>query len=211
MRLRRAVIVAMVLGFATAHTATAQEENRLAIGGSVGHRAAIDADTHGQWTFGLNWRLGHGDSGWGWQSGLGWYSADLDRTIGGRSMAFGELKVRPVLVGYGYRWNVGKRTSIIADALAGAAFTSFEPNSEALNALYPGAAQNVEINSGFIPVLKPELSLWFDLNRRFGISIDTSYTIARPGLTIVTPAGRDSMRVRADVLSVSGGLVYRIF
>src|SRR5262245_64784341 len=71
MGLRRAVIIAMVLGFATAHTATAQEENRLAIGGSVGHRAAIDADAHGEWTFGLNWRLGHGDSGWGWQAGLG--------------------------------------------------------------------------------------------------------------------------------------------
>jgi hypothetical protein len=88
---------AAIASMASASTARAQEESTLAVGVSYTARAADASGEHGSNGIGFAWGLGHGGARWGWSDGLGWFSADIDRTVGGQSIDLGELHVRPRL------------------------------------------------------------------------------------------------------------------
>src|SRR3954465_4474963 len=107
MTFRTALAAALVLGAAS--SADAQEKNSLAVGGGFTFRGASDETAHGDPSVGLRMRFGHSDPGWGWQFGLGWYSTNFDREIGGRSIETGELKLRPIVAGYGYTLRLTNR------------------------------------------------------------------------------------------------------
>jgi hypothetical protein len=212
MRIARLLATYVALSTISAPSeAQAQEHNSLAAGVNLTQRVAPDDDAHGGTSIGFKFRVGHSDTGWGWQYGLGWYSTNLDRSIGGRKIDLGRLRVRPVYGGYGYTRRLSERVSVSGKVLAGVAFTSFHITTAAVDAFHALPAESVEVKSGVIPVVKPEVSVWYDLNRRFGISADVGYSIARPKLTVSSSLGRETGRVRADALSFSTGLVYRIF
>ena len=59
-------------------------------------------------------------------------------------------------------------------------------------------------------VVKPELTLWYDLNRRIGIKANRGYLVARPSITIVSTLGRDAQSIRADTFLITVGVVYSI-
>jgi hypothetical protein len=196
--------------------AHAQEHNSVAVGLNFTQRLATASDAHGDGGFGLKVRLGHDEDGWGVHYGLNWYSTKLDRPVGGQLTRLGELKIRPFLGGYGYTHALSERVSITADVIGGFGFSAFKITPEAVDAFFlhmPLApSEPVRIStSTVIPVVKPEVSLWYDLNRRFGISVDTGYIIARPSLTISTSLGSTTDRIRADSFTLSGGFVFRVF
>ncbi len=191
--------------------AEAQEKNTLAVGGSYTFRAGLDSAARSEDGIGLDWRFGHGTRGWGWDFGFGWFSADIDRNIAGRTVELGELKVRPILVGYGYTATLTKKLAVKMSLKGGFAFTSFGLTAEARDALRAPGGGSIEAESSFIPALKPEAGLWYDLNDKWGLGASLGYTLARPSLMITTAAGADSRRINADTLSISAGLVYRIF
>lgn len=195
----------------TAAAAAAQEHNTFAVGANVTRRMAPDATAQGHDGFGIKWRLGHDDTGWGWHYGLSWYETSLDRNVGGRTLRFGELKVRPFLGGYGYTHRYTKRLSITGAVLGGVAFSSIELTPQADAALHTPSGQTVRVLTAMTPVVKPEISAWYDLTKRFGVSVDAGYILARPRLTIATATGRDTGRIRADAFTIGTGLVYRIF
>ena len=114
--------------------------------------------------------------------------------------------------GYGYTKLFGRRTSITGDVIGGYAFTSFSMSPAATNAyrsLSGGSGANAQIGSA--PVLKPEVDVWYDLSRRVGVSVNAGYLIVRPRITIDSPLGRQSERLRADAFTVTVGVVYSIF
>lgn len=202
---------ALLLLSLTVIPAAAQTDNHFALGANLTHRAARDPAGHGSTDLGLAWRFGHGETGWGWTFGLNWYSTDVNRSIGGHDVEFGELHVRPVLAGYGYTRVYG-RTSVSADLLGGYAFTTFSMTPVADDAYHDFlGARSVKSDAANTFVLKPEISGWYDLNRKVGINASIGYMIARPRIEVSSSLGEDVQRYRADMLQFRIGAVYSIF
>jgi hypothetical protein len=198
--------------FAAPNAAAGQEQNAVAVGGGFTFRAASSDEAHGDSGFGIRWRFGHSDTGWGWHYGLGWYAANLDRLVAGRRVSFGELKVRPIVAGYGYTRALTRRTAVTADIVGGIALSAFDASADGKTALREAGAPSTDIHTGlFTPVVKPEVGFWYDLGHRVGLGVNVGYTIARPRVTFSTRVGQESLRARADCLSVGLGIVYRIF
>src|ERR1041385_6371659 len=89
-------------------TAHAPTDARFAIGYQFGVRSATDQETHGGFVSGFVWRFGVADPGWGLHWGLNWYETRVDRALVDRTLQFGELHVRPIMLGYGYTYNSGR-------------------------------------------------------------------------------------------------------
>ncbi len=208
----RAALAMAVLSMASTNAA-AQEHNRLAVGVNFSHRGSTDPLAHGDFGFGIKWRLGHGDEGWGWHYGLSWYATNIDWLAGGTRapLALGELKIRPILAGYGYTRAIGPRLLMTTDVVGGLAYASLNVEDNARDALrqLPTGAASVDVGA-IAPVIKPEFSIWYDVHPKFGISIDAGYIIARPRVTVSSALLRESRHFRADTFSFSAGFVYRI-
>ena len=192
-------------------TADAQTEGKFAFGADFALKIPGGPDAHGSEGIGLLWRFGHGKEGFGFHWGFNWYETQIDRSVAGRDIGLGELHVKPVMAGYGYTHNIG-RYSITAAVLGGIAYSSVS--------LAPGAsdayrdllgANSVDVDSGWPFVLRPELSMWYDINKKLGLHISSGYMIARPHVTVTSTLGEDKRRVSADMFGVKVGLAYSIF
>jgi predicted porin len=201
---------------AIASGAGAQTDNRFAIGAEFKIRtsdhATMEDAAQAQLGPGLLWRFGHGREGWGFHWGLNWYAVNLERSIGGMTTELGELHVRPFMAGYGYTYAVNRRTNVTADILAGYAIGSIGLSPTAIAAYQNRiGAQSVDASSSNTLVLKPEIGVWYDLNRKFGLNVNVGYMIARPEVEVTSSAGTDRRTARADQFSIKVGLVYAIF
>ena len=208
--MRRTAWIVTLACLAAAAPARAQVDNRAAIGLDFSQRLTPDESTSNTFGVGLNWRIGHPGSGWGWHYGLGWYETTLSQSIGGRRVDLGEVHVRPLLGGYGYTKSYG-RYNVTGMLEAGYAFTSFGLTDTAQTALRPSLGTVTDTHIGGTLVVRPEVEVWYDINRRLGLSVNLGYVVARPTLTMTTPAGTQSQRVRADVFVLTTGLVYSVF
>jgi len=189
----------------------AQTDSKFAVGAEFGVRASTAPEAHGSPTPGILWRFGRSQTGWGFHWGLNWYSTDIDRSIVGQNIELGELKVRPFMAGYGYTYNY-RRYSITAAILGGFALTSMT--------LAPGAgdvyvnrlgARAVTSDASNTLVAKPEVNVWYDINKKFGLNVTAGYMIARPSVNVRSTLGTDSSRVRADMFTIKAGLAYSVF
>jgi hypothetical protein len=213
----RAFLAALVFFAAAAapSVATAQINSRFAAGAdftiAASDRASTEDHAHAQFFPEPLWRFGTTDPGWGFHWGLNWYEVDIDRPVGGVSTVLGELHLRPIMAGYGYTWVKG-RNAITADILGGFAFGSMELASGAADAYRSRLGlQTVDAEASNPWVLKPEVGIWHDINRSFGLNINIGYMLARPDVTITTSTGLDRRTARADQFLVKVGLVYSIF
>jgi hypothetical protein len=195
--------------------ALAQTENRFAIGAEfkirVSDRASTEDFAHGQFGPGLLWRFGTPKPGWGFHWGLNWYEVDVERPIGGVPTELGELHVRPIMAGWGYT-HVIRRTAITADVLGGYAIGSAKLAPSGIEAYQSRlGVQSVTIEASNALVLKPEIGVWYDLNKKVGININAGYMFARPDLIVHTMLGTDKRQARADQFILKAGVVYSIF
>ena len=199
-----------------ASLARAQTKNRFAIGGDyvVGtsdHASHEDA-ARGRLGPGLLWRFGHGSPGLGFHWGLQWYAVDIDRPVGGRSTELGELRVRPFMAGYGYTYSITRRLNATADVLGGYAIGSIGLAPTAIAAYQSRiGAQEVTAKASNTFVLKPEIGVWYDVNRKIGVNVNAGYMIARPDVIVNSTAGTDRRTARADQFILRVGVVYSIF
>ena len=208
--LRLSLFTAVAAGLLPSE-AEAQTQNKFAVGANFSQKAAPDETSRGHKSIGLLWRIGRGSEGWGWKYGLNWYSTDLDRSLEGDHEAFGELRLRPFMGGYGYTKFFGP-AKVSANLMAGYSFNSFDVASTFANAygrLRSANSVDAEASNSF--VLKPEVSTWFDVNRKIGINVSGGYMIARPDVTVTSSAGRERRNVRADTFMFKVGAVYSIF
>jgi hypothetical protein len=203
----------LLIFFMAATPAAAQSAGKVAVGGSVGTRMAPSSTVGGD-KFGLGflWRLGRSEEGFGWEGGLNWFAANVDHSVGDTpAFALGELHVRPIMVGYGYTHLVGAN-AIKGSVQGGYAFSSFSTAPSAAN-LYRdrlgGLSLSTDAANTF--VLKPQVSLWRDLNAKFGVKVTAGYMIARPNLTIRSTLGEERVRLNADRFMVDVGVVYSVF
>jgi len=207
----RILLLAAIASVAVVSSARAQEGSTLAVGVNYTARAADASGTHGSSGIGFAWRLGHGGTGWGWATGLSWFSADIDRPVGGRSIEIGELRVRPLMAGYGYTYSFG-RTSVSAHLVGGYAFVSFNQTSAASDAYRDRlGARALTIHTSNTFVVRPQASVWINVSKRVGVNLTAGYVVARPQLTIRSSLGEENVRLRVNVIAVSSGLVFKIF
>jgi hypothetical protein len=196
--------------------AFAQTQNRFALGGEFKIRATDRASkedyAHAKLGPGLLWRFGHGSEGWGFHWGLNWYAVDVDRTIGGQATELGEVRVRPFMAGYGYTYRMTRSLNITTDVLGGYAFGSIALAPTAIDAYRSRlGAQAITAKSSNTFVLKPEIGLWYDLHRKFGVNVNAGYMVARPDVIVNSTVGTDRRTVRADQFVLKAGVVYAIF
>lgn len=196
--------------------AVAQTNNRFAIGGEFTVRASDHASqedaAHGKFGPGLLWRFGHGREGWGFHWGLKWYAVDIDRPIGGLMTGLGELRVRPFMAGYGYTHGITRRLAITGDVLGGYAFSSISLAATAIDVYQRrNGARTISASASNTFVLRPEVGVWYDLNKKVGLNLSAGYMIARPDVIVETTAGSDKRTARADQFSLRVGVVYSIF
>jgi hypothetical protein len=207
-RFTAAVSAATVLWAAVA---AAQTDNRFAIGGGVTTRVAGSGGASSSATGGIDVRLGHDTEEWGWAySFFSWFDTNLDArpTIPGELL--GRLRMRPVMVGYGYKWGRGRYT-IAANTLAGFSFNSFDLDPAARAAYVVKGAGNInaEVSNSF--AVKPEVEVWYDVSPRIGIKLSGGYLISRPTITVTSTLGQDMRPVRADTILITISAVYSIF
>jgi hypothetical protein len=193
----------------------AQENSRLAAGvdfviAAADHAAAQD-HAHSQFFPEPVFRFGRTDPGWGVRIGLNWYAVDIDRTVGGAATPLGELHIRPVMAGYGYTWARGKN-AVTAALLGGYAFGSMELADDAPAAYQSRLGVRVtDADASNTFVLRPEVDIWHDINKLFGLNVNIGYIVARPDVTVATSVGADRRTARADQFQIRVGLVYSIF
>jgi hypothetical protein len=192
-----------------------QDENRFALGAEfkvkTSDRASQEDYARGQLGPGLLWRFGSSKPGWGFHWGLNWYAVVLERPIAGTVTELGELHIRPLMGGYGYT-KVIRRYSITADVLAGYAIGSIKISEPAI-AAYERALgiRSAEANATNTFVLKPEIGVWYDVSKKVFVNVNAGYMMARPDVEIITSAGTDVRKARADQFIVKVGVVYSIF
>ena len=192
-----------------------QNENRFALGAEfkvkTSDRASGEDYARGQLGPGLLWRFGTPKPGWGFHWGLNWYAVKLERPVGGGEIELGELHIRPVMAGYGYT-HVIRRYAVTADVLGGYAIGSIKISDPAL-AAYQRAlgVTSAEANATNTLVLKPEIGVWYDITKKVFLNVNAGYMFARPDVEIVTSAGIDMRKARADQFILKVGVVYSLF
>ena len=211
----RIVLVVGTIGYAA--PAAAQTDGRVALGASFTSQQGTERGTHvGGGGLGFLFRLGQGGEGWGIKYGTNWYSADIDQDLGGNQEAFGRIRIRPIMVGYGYTRSVQvpllRNAKISANVMGGYSFNSFKLQP-AVSDVYRQRfnLQSVEADASNTFVMKPEVSLWFDVAKKVGINVGAGYMIARPTVTVSTPGGPERHRVDADMFMFKVGAVYSVF
>ncbi len=195
--------------------ATAQTNNRFAIGAEFAVRTSDHASqedaARGQFGPGLLWRFGNGRPGWGFHWGLNWYAVDIDRPIGGRMTELGELRLRPLMAGYGYTYRVTRRLNVTGDVLGGYAFGSIALAPTGIDAYQQRVgARSVSASASNTFVLRPGIGVWYDVNRKVGVNVSAGYMVARPDVVVNSTVGTDRRTARADQFSLKVGLVYSV-
>lgn len=193
-----------------ASRADAQTDGTLALGWEAGAMLPSDTSASGGNDLGIVWRFGRDETGWGWHWGLNWYETTLTRQVGGTRVELGDLHVRPITMGYGFTYVAG-RTAIIADMLGGFAFTSMSMSPAARDSYQRIGQNGARLDAGMTWIARPEVLVWYDLSKNFGLVFNVGYMFARPTLTISTSAGQDVRRIDADMLMLQVGLAYAVF
>ena len=189
----------------------AQSDNRIALGANISLRDTADPGARGRDGLGLLCRFGSGDTGWGWDWGLNWVSADIARHIGGSLVQLGEMHLRPVMVGYGYDYRRGRQL-YFASVVAGYAFVSMALAPAAVDAYHDRlGARSVSVKTPNTLAVRPEIGVWHDLAEKVGVNVSASYLMARPLVTVRTATGDDDHHIRADMFQIKVGIVYSIF
>jgi hypothetical protein len=211
MRSLVAFLTIAILGLGSTASAQADSKKDVSVGVSVGQKLGPSDDTKGHLNPGFLFRIGHGHDGWGLEYGLGWYSAVLQQSIGNVPTEFGELHVRPFMVGYGYSRKIAK-TRLSAKLLGGYSFNSFKLRptfDEAYRRFHEADGVATDVSNTF--VLKPEVSAWTDIARRLAVNVSVGYVVARPEVTVRSSIGSDTRHIHADVTVLKVGLVYTVF
>ena len=190
--------------------AAAQTDSTLSLGGGVAHYHPIDDDAHDSTGFAIVYRFGRPE-GWRPAVGFNWFTTRFDAQVGDTKAELGDLRVRPIMGGYGYTMRRG-RVSVSASAIGGVAFNSFEPSTSARIA-YADALNRVllDVKAANSLVGRTEVVTWYDLNARFGLMAVVGYIAARPNVTIITDVGSEKRRLTADSLKFQVGVGYSIF
>ena len=207
---KRSILVTWGLVIAlTPSIASAQSRMpRIAIGVTAGFVMPSEEDASAQVGVGPLFRFGEDEGGWGPAIGLGWFSSELDGTVGAATGPYARITVRPVMAGIAYTW-INGRWSYEAGVTAGYTFNSVEL-LDAGQRIFPGASNvTAEISNSI--ALRPRLRAWYDVNDRIGLMIGTGLTFTRPGLTFRSGGTTLTRDLGGAAWQIDSGIAVRVF
>jgi hypothetical protein len=208
-------LATLLLAAAVVPRASAQTEDyKFALGGDFGVKAASEHDARGGLGIGFLWRIGKSKTGWGFKYGLNWFAEDVTQPVAGLETVLGEIRIRPIMGGYGYTKVMGQsgRSAVSAHVMGGYAFSSFTLAPSAADTYRDRlGAQSLGVDVSNTFVVKPEIGYWYDLNRKVGVHLSAGFMVARPKLTVSNSLGSGTERLRADIFMFKVGAVYKIF
>lgn len=196
--------------FLAASTVSAQADKTIGLGGGIAFYRPLDDKAHNSTGFALVYRFGKPE-GWRPAVGFNWFNTRFDARIGGEDVELGQLRVRPVMGGYGYTKRYG-RLAATASAVGGVAFNSFreaDPARIAYTQSLQRTLLRVEARNSL--AARGEVSVWYDLNSRIGLMAVAGYVHARPKIDIVSDLGTETRRLKADSIKLQVGMAYGIF
>jgi len=203
-----ATIVALGV-VAAARPVSAQKGSSVAVGVVASIYRATDANVDIPVGIGLIGRLRR-TNGIGFTVGLDWYKANVQTDIGADRTFLGRVSLRPIMAGAGWTRQYS-RFALNASLVAGWSFNSLRATSQA-EAAYaklgqPGA--RIDVSNSF--VFRPDFSLWYELNNRFGLLASLSYMASWPTVTTTTPAGVRHDRINLGAPMLTLGVSYGVF
>lgn len=164
-------------------------------------------DTEDQRGVGLAVRVTKPD-GFGATAGFGAESFDVSGTIGGAAVKVGRLSLRTLSGGLLFTRRAGPLEAS-AGLSAGYGFGRFSLDRVARDRYGMAGLFGIEPDATNTWVLKPNASLWVNLDNRWAATLSASYLFARP--TIRFGSGLPNRRIRADALGVSAGVGFKVF
>lgn len=100
----------------------------------------------------------------------------------------------------------------MAKLMSGYAFSSMKLSPAATDAYHNRlGGQAVTVKASNAVVLIPEVTAWYNINKKVGLRVSGGYVIARPTVTVSSTAGVDRRRVRADNVTFKVGMVYSVY
>lgn len=146
--------------------------------------------------------------GVGFTAGFGTESFDVPGTIGGVGLTVGQLSLRTLSGGILFTRRAGPLEASAALS-TGYGFGSFALERAAGDRYGMQGFFGVEPDTTNTWVVKPSVSLWFNLNNRWAATVSTSYVTARP--TIKFGSGLPDRKIKADAFAVSAGVGFKVF
>jgi NTE family protein len=161
-------------------------------------------DTHG---VGLAVRVTKPD-GIGFTAGFGTESFDVPGAVGGADVTVGQLALRTLSGGVLFTRRAGPLEAS-AGLSAGYGFGGFTLDRVARDRYGMQGFFGLEPDVTNTWVLKPSVSLWFNLNNRWATTVSASYVTARP--TIKFGSGLPDRQIKADAFGVAAGVGFKVF
>ena len=213
----RRLVLGLFLMTLFAPAAWAQTGKHFAIGGSLGFTKYVDSDFSSKNPgFGIAYRINlkpEGADGWKWapKSGLGWATRDASADIGGTSTHLGKLRTVLVMVGIQRAMRKGP-WQLGMGVVAGPSFNSFKVAQSARDAYQSRLGRSllgVDVKTSL--AVRPEVSVWYDLGKMFGVQGSVGYLFDRPKTETSLPGETTTTTWTIDHASASLGLVVGLF
>jgi hypothetical protein len=128
--------------------------------------------------------------------------------IGGEGVTVGQLSLSILSAGLLFTRRAGPLEAS-AGLSAGYGFGSFSLDRAARDRYGMAGVFGVEADATNAWVLKPNVSLWFNLSNRWATTVSASYLLARP--TIDFASGLPDRKIRADAVALSAGMGFKVF
>jgi hypothetical protein len=168
-----------------------------------------DADSSEGVVIAYRWHAFH--SGWGPTFGIDWHNTDFHQMIGGVDAPLGSLRMRALLAGFGHTKRLGRRFTTSANISAGYSFNNLTADSGVSRAFSRTGVTLVGVHTNDSAVVKPEVSLWYDVFRHVGLGVSVAYLFIRPEEVTTTPTGSTTRDLNADTWELTAGITFGVW
>ena len=180
----------------------------LGVGVSHYNPAVDDGQSSEGIAIAYRWHSFH--SGWGPTVGLDWHSTQFNQTLGDLNAPLGSFQMRALLAGFGHTRHLG-RFFASANMNGGYSFNNFTVDKDAGRTFAGTGVSLVGVHVDNSWVLKPSVSVWYDVLKHVGVGMSTAYLVARPTETITTASGIQEQHLKTDSFVLTAGVTFGIW
>ena len=207
---RQLIAVALGVLLLTATAAFGQTAANISVGVDYGVDVPASDRVEAKRAWGIAFRLPR-PGGWSFAWDFGALESDLAHQVAGAVSSIGAMTVRPVLAGGAYTWSAG-RFEASALLTGGVAFVGVDLGDEGRARLRDAfRVADVHADGGPAVTVQPKLTVWYDINQRFGLTASAAYLHLRPRLTLAHDADLEEFTINASMTRISAGVVFKIY
>jgi len=180
---------------------------KVGVHANVGVRKPTDADVTKGLTTGVSIGLAPGShNGWKFPVGISSYGEDLNGPTGNQ---FGHLTMRGAYAGVGYGWHLGPKFSTSAAMQVGYSLNKVSAVGSDGLAFASGDPVSMDVSNSF--VLRPRWHTEYFLTKKVTFRTSLNYIITNPDVVVMTAAGRETGKWRANAWNASVGFGFYPF